>query len=147
MNRCSQVKRLCHVEFQGVPEDAQNWFVGSTDIHNAFHKMRIPGRLQAFFAMPAVLASEVGYTGRTVDQKRLAPDSPIYLVPATHPMRFSWVMFFCEDVADHCTITGSADSFCFSVTIPHHHCSVANMAWDRLVSVGRMLTILGFGSR
>ena len=26
-----------------------------------------------FFALPADLASEVGYTGRTVDQKRLAP--------------------------------------------------------------------------
>ena len=34
--------------------------------------------------------------------------------------------------------------FLFVVTTPHHHCSVANMAWDRLVSVGRVLTILGF---
>ena len=33
---------LCHVEFQGAPEDAQNWFVVSADIKNAFHQMRIP---------------------------------------------------------------------------------------------------------
>ena len=53
---------LSFVEFQGAPEDAQNWFVGSADIKNAVHQMRIPGWLQAFFALPAVLASEVGYT-------------------------------------------------------------------------------------
>ena len=28
----------------------------------------------------------------------------------------------------------------FALTTPHHHCSKGNMAWDRLVSVGRMLT-------
>ena len=48
---------LCHVEFQGAPEDAQNWFVGSAGIKKALHQMRIPGWLQAFFARPAVLAS------------------------------------------------------------------------------------------
>ena len=30
------------------------------------------------------------------------------------------------------------------VTAPHHRCSVANMAWDPLASVGRMRTIFGF---
>ena len=33
---------LCHIEFQGELEDAQNWFVGSADVKNAFHQMRIP---------------------------------------------------------------------------------------------------------
>ena len=46
---------LYHVEFQGALENAQNWFVGSTDIKNAFHQMLVPGWLQAFFALPAVL--------------------------------------------------------------------------------------------
>ena len=55
-----EARGLCHGEFQGSPEDAQNWFVGSADIKNAFHQMRIPGWLQAFFALLAVLASEVG---------------------------------------------------------------------------------------
>ena len=63
-----------------------------------------------FFALLAVLASEVGYTVKTIDQKRLAPDSLIYLVPATLPMGFSWAVFFCQDVTDHCTLAGSADS-------------------------------------
>ena len=79
---------LCHVEFQGAPEDALNWLVGSADRKNAFHQMLIPGWLQAFFALPAVLASEVGYTGKTIAQNRLAPDSLIYLVPATFPIGF-----------------------------------------------------------
>ena len=41
----------------------------------------------AFSALPAVLASEVGYTGRTVNQKRLASDSLICLVL----QHFRWV--------------------------------------------------------
>ena len=36
--------------------------------------------------------------------------------------------------------------FLFVVTTPHHRCSVANMAWDPLASVGRVPTILGFSS-
>ena len=32
---------LCHAEFQGALGDAQNWFVGSAGIKNAFHQMRI----------------------------------------------------------------------------------------------------------
>ena len=39
---------LCHMEFHGAPEDAQNWFVVLADIKNAFHQMLIPGWLQAF---------------------------------------------------------------------------------------------------
>ena len=34
--------------------------------------------------------------------------------------------------------------FSFVVTTPHHCCSTANVAWDPLASVGRMLTIFGF---
>ena len=53
-----------------------------------------------------------------------------------------------KDVTDRCTLTGSADYPFFSaVTTLFHCCSVANMAWDPLVSVGQMLTISGSGSR
>ena len=57
-----------------------------------------------FCALSAVLASEVGYTGRTVNQKLVAPDSLIYPVPTTFLMGFSWAMFLCQDVTDHCTL-------------------------------------------
>ena len=43
-------------------------------------------------------------------KKRLASHSLIYPVPTTLPMCFSWAMFFCQDVTDHCTLAGSADS-------------------------------------
>ena len=79
----------------------------------------------------------------TVEQKRLAPEALIYRVPTTLPMGFSSAMFFCQDVTDHCTLAGSAESPLFVC----RRCSAANMAWDRLVSVGRLLTIWGFWAR
>ena len=86
---------LCHVDFQGALDDAQNWFVGWADIKNALHQMRIP-EVNVFFALPAVLATEVGKKGKAVDQERLAPDSLIYPVLTTSsdgffPGRFSSV--------------------------------------------------------
>ena len=57
---------------------------------------------------PTVFASEVGYSGESIERKRLVPNSLIYLVPATLPMGFSWAMFFCQDVTDHCTLTTCA---------------------------------------
>ena len=71
---------------QGAPEDVQNWFAGSADIKNALHQMRVPGWLQVIFALPVVLASEVGYAGKTINQKRLAPDSLILFL-----QHFRWV--------------------------------------------------------
>ena len=34
--------------------------------------------------------------------------------------------------------------FLLVVTTRHHRCSVANMAWDPVASIGRMLTSEGF---
>ena len=99
---------LCHLEFQVESEVAQNWFVGSADVETAFHQMRIPCGLQAFFCIFRCSCIR-SWLYRKIEQKRLS-DSLIYLVPTTHPMGFSWRMFFCEDVTDHCTLAGSADS-------------------------------------
>ena len=127
-------ERLCHVEFQGAPEDAQNWFADSDAIKNAF------------FALPAVIASEVDYAGKTIEHKRLAPDFLVYLVPATLPKGF--FLGRCSSVKMSRTTVLSLKVqirlFLFAVAIPHHCCSpAANLACDRLVSVGPMLTILG----
>ena len=84
---------LSHVEFRGALQDAQNWFVGSAVIKNAFHQMRKPIWLQEFCALPAVLTSEAGYTGKMVDQRRLAPDSLVYPVRTTLSIGFSWAIF------------------------------------------------------
>ena len=41
-------KGLCHVEFREAPQDTQNWYLGSADIKNAFHRDLHLGRsLQA----------------------------------------------------------------------------------------------------
>ena len=87
-----------------TPEDAQNWFVGTADIKSPSHQIRIPGWLQASFALPAALAFEVGYTGKTVERRRIAPDS-VEKLPTRHfQWVFSWAMFFCQDITDHCTL-------------------------------------------
>ena len=67
-----------------------------------FHQMRILEFLQAFSALPAVLASEVGCTGKAVDQKRLVSDSLIHLLPTTLPMGLSWAMIFCQHAHGKC---------------------------------------------
>ena len=84
---------LCHVEFQGTLEDAQNWFVSSADIKNAFRQIRIPGWLQAFFCTARCSRIRSWLHGKTIEQKRIAPDSLIYPVLATLPM-----CFFMDDV-------------------------------------------------
>ena len=47
-------------------------------------------------------------------------------------------------LSDHCTWEMRILLFSIVVTTPLRLCSVENIAWDPLASVGRMLTILGF---
>ena len=71
------------------------WFVGSTDIKDAFHQVRILGWLHAFFGTSRRSRIRVGFSGKRSTPKRLAPDSLIYPAPTTLPLGFfSWVMFF-----------------------------------------------------
>ena len=102
---------LCHVEFRGAPEDAQNWFVASADLTNLSYETRILGWLQAFFLHFWQCSHPTLDTrAKTISQRRLFPVSLIYPVLATLSVCFSWVMFSCQDVTDHCTLAGSADS-------------------------------------
>ena len=69
---------LCNVELQRFLKDAQNWFVClSVQLISRIRviMIRIVKWIHAFFALSAVLVSEVDYTGETAKQKRLAPDS------------------------------------------------------------------------
>ena len=48
---------------------------------------------------------------KTIDRKRLTPDSLKCRVPMALPMDSFWaVFFFCQDVTDHFTLAGSAES-------------------------------------
>ena len=82
-------EELCDVEFQGAPEDAQNWFVGSSDADS--------------WVVAGVFRT------RSWDRIRLAPDSLIFQCPYATSVS-SWAMFFCPAVTDHCSLAGSADS-------------------------------------
>ena len=105
----------------------------------------MPGCLQAFFAIPTVLSSEVDYTGRTVNP--LTSCSRLLDLPC--PYNTSDGFFLGDVLLSRCH--GSLHvhrevlillSF-FVVTTPHHRCSVANMARDLLASDGLMPTIWG----
>ena len=125
---------LGHVEFLGAPEDARHWFVGSADIKNAFHQMRAPGLLQAFFFCTSRRSRIRSWSHGKNDR----PETFIL-----SPQHFQWGFlggFFCGDVTDHCPLAGSADS---PLSVCRDHSTpppAANMAWDPLASVGRMLT-------
>ena len=91
--------------------------------------------LQSFFALSAVLASEVGYTVKTIDQIRLVPDSSMYPVPTTLPMVFRGRR---SSVRMSRTTVRSREVLAllsvFAVTTPLHRCWTAYVARDRLVS-------------
>ena len=114
-------------ERQWMHMDAQDWFVGSADIKNAFRQMHIPRWLQPYFALPAVLASEVDYRGKT-DTSGSCFLGDVFVNMSRNTARSREVLMLL---------------FSYVVTTPLHRCSVANMAWDPLAPVGRMLRISG----
>ena len=114
--------------FQESLEDARNWFGGFRRCQERVSQDAHSQMAASALALPAVLASEVGYTGKVVDKQRLVPDSLIYPVLAAFPTGFSWAMFFCQNVTDHCMLAGGADSP-LSVCLDHSaapRCLVAN---------------------
>ena len=46
----------------------------------------------------------------TQEKRSTSPDSLIDPVPTKLPTGLSWAMFLCQDVTDHCTLDGCADS-------------------------------------
>ena len=144
-DRCSQKKDSVMSNFRERLRTLKTDPRDPPTLRMRFIRCAFPDGCKRSFALPAVLASEIGYAGNTIHQKRLAPDSLILLVPTTLPMGFSWAMFFVKMSRTHVRLRGVLILlFLFGVTTPHQRCSVANMAWDRLVSAGRMLSIFRF---
>ena len=134
---------LCHVEFQGAPEDTQHWFVGSADIKDAFRQMRIRRWLYAFFG--TALCSRIR---RWLHREYGRPETSCFRffdVSCSCNASDGFLLgdVFCQDVR---STARSREVlillFSFVATTQHHRCSVANMARDSLASAGRMLTIL-----
>ena len=104
---------LCHVGFQGTPEDAQNLFVGSADIKKAFIGCGFLGGRRRSSHCPLLSDRKLG-----IQERRLIEDVLFAIlwkdpVPSTLPVGLSWTMFFCQAVTDHCTLAGSSDSSLF----------------------------------
>ena len=77
---------LCHVEFQGTPEDTQNWFVGSADISKYVPSAAYSRVSASVFALPAVLASEVGYSVENDQPNKTCSRFFDILVPTRLPL-------------------------------------------------------------
>ena len=79
-------------------------FVGSADFTNAFHHNAHSWMVTSVVCTPHCSRIRSWLRWKMVNQERLAPDSLMYLVPATLTVGFSWAMCFCQDVTDQCTL-------------------------------------------
>ena len=110
LDRCSQVKDFARSHFRSARRRSELF------CRFGRNQERVPSDAdscmfcRSFLSCPLFSQSEVGYTGKTVDQTRLAPDSLLCPVPTILPIGFYWAMFFCQDVTDHGTLAGGAGS-------------------------------------
>ena len=85
---------LCHVEFQETPEDAQNWFVGSADIKNALHQMRIFSWLQAFFCFFCnARYSRIRSWSYSKNDRTITSCSRFFDISCLSQLHFQWAFF------------------------------------------------------
>jgi hypothetical protein len=63
-------------------------------VKDCFHRLKIPGWLSRYFALPAVPAKDLGMTGWSWFGRRLGAMSPVIVGWAVLPMGFSWSLFF-----------------------------------------------------
>ena len=74
-NQPTSLRRQSGSNFRERLKDAQNWFVGSADIKNAFHQMRTHCLLHAFFCAASCSRIRSWLHRKSGRRKRLAPDS------------------------------------------------------------------------
>ena len=71
-------------------------YVGTADVKDCFHRMRIPGWLSEFFALPPVPAKTLGLQGSWLHGRLLDASSPVTPGWAVLPMGFSWSLYFAQ---------------------------------------------------
>ena len=76
------------------PETLDLW-VGTADVKDAFHRMRMPRWLGDYFGLPPVRAKDLGL--REVEGEPVSPDALLTPIPISLPMGFSWSLFLCQD--------------------------------------------------
>ena len=130
---------LRHVEFLGAPEEAQNWFVGSTDFKNASPSDAHPSMI-----------TWVSCTARHPRIQCLGKHPTLGSFLSVQ--NYQWVSLGrCFPVKMSRTTARSREVLVLLSLVcrdhSKHRCSAANMAWDPLASTGLMLTLLGVLAR
>src|SRR5262249_26316860 len=73
-----------------VPLDSGPLYVGKVDLDNFYHRIRIPGWLQPWFALPSVRAGDVGLG------EQYGPETLVYPCCATLPMGWSHSVYVAQ---------------------------------------------------
>ena len=69
--------------------------VGTSDVANCFHCLKLRPEMSAYFGLPAVPAHVFGLEGSIVGGRRLDRTSPVYPVWCVLPMGFTWSAVDC----------------------------------------------------
>ncbi|MCH1571346.1 MAG: hypothetical protein L7S64_08375, partial [Longimicrobiales bacterium] len=75
--------------------------LGTADVADAFHRLRISQELSEYFAFPWSLpAQALGLPGSVISGITVAADTEIYPCSGSLPMGFSWSLYFCQDIVE-----------------------------------------------
>ena len=87
---CS-AEAMCDIEADPESEI----FVATVDVENCFYQMLMPEALSEYFALPAVLAKEVGVS--SIGTTAVSRDEMIYPCFSVLPMGFSWSLYLAQN--------------------------------------------------
>jgi len=71
-------------------------YLGTADVKDCFHRMRIEPPLSQWFCYPVGTAKEFGLTGQVIDGQTLTAESAVWPCAAALPMGWTWSLFFAE---------------------------------------------------
>ncbi len=77
------------------PDPDKPLFFGKVDLDNFYHRLRVPTWLQAYFALPALRAADLGL------EQEFGADTMVFPCCATLPMGFSHSVFLAQAAHEH----------------------------------------------
>ena len=75
-------------------------YVGTADVMDCFHRLRIPLWLAELYCLRPVPAWQLGLQGKIISGAVVERDTVVYPCPATLPMGCSWSVAFCQDIGE-----------------------------------------------
>lgn len=76
-------------------QEGRTYYAAKADLDNYYHRLRLPRWMHPYFALPPVMAKEVGR------QKRYGKDTLVYPCCATLPMGWSHAAFLAQAAHEH----------------------------------------------